>query len=160
MANTDLPRGFEVHGQCLRSAPYVLGGTVYPGDAVTLNSSGLVVVAAASGIILGIALGYGVITETVLVADHPQQEISAQCDETEVNAQTFVGNCADIVATAGNSTYRTSRHELDSSGASAAQAQLQILRLEPYPGNAFGTNCKVICRINEHAYNSAGIAGV
>lgn len=159
MANR-VGKGFDIHGECLRSTPYVAGGTIYPGDLVNLGSAGTVAAATAGQVLLGLSLSYGVSGDTISVADHPDQLISGEGDETELTAQTLVGNNADHVATTGNTTYKSSKQELDSSTATNSQAGLQILRLEPSSGNAFGTNARVVCRINEHAFNSAGIAGI
>lgn len=159
MANVDRPSGFQPKGTVLRETPYTAGGTIYPGDAVTLNSSGLVVVAAAGQALLGVSRDYAVSTGEVCVFDHPDQLFFVQADETQVDAQTDIGNVCDIVATAGDSTYRASRMELDSSDVNTTSGQLMILGIERRVGNALGTNCTCLVRINEHflANASAGI---
>lgn len=162
MANSDYPKGFEIHGECKRVGVYESGSACYPGDLVNLASDGQVDPAAAGGIILGLCLSYASASGSpILVADHPDQLISAQGDETEIDAQTDIGNMCDHLGTAGSSTYKTSRQEVDSSTIAATAAGLQILRIEPVAGNALGTNCKVVCRINEHALaHGSGQSGV
>lgn len=156
MANVDKPKGFECYGKPLRVGVYEAGSTVYPGDLVNLASDGAVDAAAAGGLILGLALSYATVGQELLVADHPDQKIVGQCDESEIDAQTDIGNTADIVATAGNSTYKASRMEVDSSTqSSSATAQLRILGIERSPLNALGTNVVVVCAINEHQFGPA-----
>lgn len=152
MANADRPRGFWPVGKLLRVGLYESGAAVYPGDAVKLSSDGQIDPASAGDALLGVALSYasGAGLE-VMVADSPEQLFGVQADETEIDAQTDIGNNCDITATAGNSTYLVSRMELDSSTQTAAgSAQLQIMRIERRPDNALGTNVDVIVRINEH----------
>jgi len=154
LANLDRPSGFQPIGVNRRSRPYTAGGTVYPGDAVALNSSGLVVAAAAGGVILGVAANYAVSTGEVSVYDDPQQLFAVQASADEVNAQTDIGQMYDILATAGDSTYRASRMELDSSTGTSSAAQLQLLGIERRVNNALGANVMCIVRINEHAHGS------
>lgn len=151
MANIDTPKGFAPHGKVLRANPYVSGGAVYPGDFVRMDSSGRVVAVAAGETILGLALEYASAAgSTIMVCDDPEQRYVGQADETELDAQTDIGNNCDVLATAGNSTYKASRMEVDSSTVAAAAAQLTILGLEAASNNAFGAQAKVIVRINEH----------
>jgi hypothetical protein len=160
MANVDRPRGFECKGVPLRVNKYQSGSACYPGDLVNLASDGQVDPASAGALILGLCLSYASTSGVdILVADHPDQLILGQADETELDAQTDVGNNVDIVATAGNSTYKASRQEADSSTVGTGSAQLQFLGYEPVVNNAFGTNVLGIFRINEHAFGDA-LAGV
>lgn len=160
MANLDTPRGFECKGVPLRVNKYESGSACYPGDLVTLASDGQVDPVTAGVIILGLCMSYASASgAAILVADHPQQLIIGQADETEIDAQTDVGNMCDIVATAGNSTYKTSRQEVDSSTIGTGSAQVQILGIEDKPNNALGGFVDVICRINEHQFGDA-VAGV
>ena len=134
---------------------------MYPDDLVTLNSSGLVVAAAASQDLLGAARGFAAASgDQISVADHPDQQFVIQADETEIDAQTDVGQNANILATAGNSTYKVSRMELDSSTiASDSTLPLRILGIEAAVDNAFGAQAKCIVRINRHqlAPNTQGV---
>ena len=162
MANSDYPRGFECVGEPVRVGVYESGSACYPGDLLNLASDGQVDPAAAGGIILGVCLSYASASGVkVLVADDPSQVISGQADETEVDAQTDIGNMCDHLGTGGNSTYLTSRQEIDSSTIGTSAAGLMIIGLDRQVGNAFGAQSKVICRINEHRYGTgAGQAGV
>lgn len=150
MANIDLPRGFEPHGKIVRANVYQSGSACYPGDIVSLASDGQVDPASADTAVLGICLTYASASgQDVVVADSPDQLISAQADETEIDAQTDIGQGVDLLATAGNSTYKASRHELDSSSIGTGVTFI-ILGIERMVGNALGTNAKVVCKINEH----------
>jgi hypothetical protein len=160
MANLDRPRGFEPKGEPLRANKYVAGSACYPGDAVAIASDGKVDPAAAGGKILGVALNYASADlEEVIVADHPDQLFYVQADETQVDAQSDIGNVCDIVATAGNSTYKVSRMELDSSDVNTTSGQLLILGIEDRPNNALGAQASVIVKINEHQFADS-FAGV
>lgn len=160
MANLDRPKGFETYGKILRASVYESGSACYPGDMVSLAADGQCDPAAAGGLILGLCLSYASAAgQQILVADHPDQQFSVQADEVEVDAQTDIGNMCDIVATAGNTSYKLSRQELDSSTIGTAAAQLQILSIDRNIRNSFGPQCQVIVRVNEHQLGQA-IAGV
>ena len=164
MANSDRPRGFAPHGKVLRASVYEAGAAIYPGDMVKLSSDGQIDPVSAGDPILGCALGYAAAAgDKVLVCDDPKQKYVVQADETEISAQSLVGNVADVVATAANTTYKCSRHELDSSDAGTTTAQLIILGIEARPDNAFGAQVDVICMINEDQFvsgNTTPFAGV
>lgn len=150
MPNKDRALGMQPHGEVCQATEYDAGGTIYPGAPVKLNSSGLVVAAAAGDTLLGAALSYASSGQKVLVADDPSQRFSIQAAGSNVDAQTDIGNNADV-AIAVDATYKISRAELDDSTLTAAgSAQLQILAVEPQVGEGFGANAKCIVRINEH----------
>ncbi len=159
MANKDMPKGAEPFGRIYELSAYEAEGTIYPGDFVKKHADGTVEVAAAGNALLGVALNYATAGQQVLVADHPDQKFMVQADESDIDAQADIGLCADIVATAGNSTYKMSRMELDSSTIATATAQLKILEIVKAPDNALGAQVKVVVRINEHqlADSSAGV---
>lgn len=160
MANADRPRGFICKGEPKRVNEYESGSACYPGDLVALASDGQVDPVAAGGKILGVCLSYASAAGTAIqVADDPDQLVVVQASSTEVDAQTDIGNNADVLATAGSSTYKTSRMELDSSTLATSAAQLTILGIERRPDNALGAQVDVICAINEHQLNG-DFAGV
>jgi len=160
MANRDNAQGLVPAGVPLRQNSYVAGAAIYPGDPLTMNSSGLVVPAAAGDVLIGAAAnaasGSG---KAVQVWDHPDQQFVAQADDGTIAAQTDLGLNADIVA-AQDSTYKVSRAQVDASTLAATSTlQLRVLRIEPAVGNALGSKVDVIVRINKHqlANNSAGV---
>ena len=152
MANKDMPVGFAPKGASLRMNAYVAGGVVYPGDAVTLDATGRVAAATASQALCGIAGSYASAAGVdVSVHDHPDQLFVAQGDEAEIDAQTDMNLNYNIVATAGNATYKQSRMEIDSSTqATTATLPIKVLGLEPRVDNALGAQARVICKINNH----------
>lgn len=155
MANVDRPRGFVPHGVPLRATSYVVASTVYPGDMVKLTNAGTIAAAAAGDLLLGAAIGYAA-SGSVLVADHPDQRFMGQVAAAEIDVQGDLFNTADIVATAGNSTYKMSRMAVDGSTQSgSATAQVRILAIEPRPDNALGADVDVIVVINEHFFTAA-----
>lgn len=172
MANSDLPRGFRCHGEPLRSTPYIAAGTIYPGDMVkfhagtssTTNFRAQVEAGSAGGALCGMALNYATVGQKVLVADSPDQLFVGQADEADFDNQVDLGLNASILATTGNTTYKVSRQEIDSSTlATTATLELKILgALERQDGkNQLGANVELICKINNHQLGShTGTAGV
>lgn len=76
-----------------------------------------------------------------------------QVDESV--AVTDIGNTVDIVVGSGNTTSGISAMELDSSNIGTG-LNLHIMALYPSPDNEFGTNAKVIVRVNENAISGVG----
>ena len=154
MANLDRPKGFVIYGDVKHLGLYQSGSEVFPGDAVVLAGDGRIDTAAAGDgtQLLGIAANYASAADVdVMVYDDPDQEFSIQMDESEFNVQDDIGESCNIVATAGNATYKHSRHEADSSDiAVTATAQLRIQRLEKSAKNAFGAQAEAVVRINQH----------
>lgn len=160
MANADRPGGFSPYGRIGQTVVFEAGSACYPGDFVALASDGQVDPVAAGAVILGLCLDYASAAgDKVRVITDPEQLYVGQASATQIDAQTDVGNNCDIVATAGNSTYKASRQEIDSSTIAAAAAQLLIVGLDPAVNNAFGEFAKVIVKINEHQFKDA-YAGV
>ena len=172
-ANTDAPFGAMPYDGTLRIRPYnkVVGYAtrIFPGDFVTLVAAGNVQVAAAGDRLLGVAAENSAASTAkgdFLVYDHPNQLFVVQNDDGGTAlAQTNVGNNADILATAGDTTTGRSLHELDQSDAQTTTAQLKIVGAheceDSTPGTrVFGANRKVIVRISEHIYGSGSESGV
>lgn len=157
MANVDRPRGFACKGVPLRVNAYESGSACYPGDLITLASDGQCDPATAGSLILGVSLSYcSASGQELLVADHPSQLIVGQVAASEIDARTDFGNCCDITATAGNSTYKMSRQVVDASGQSgSATAQLRLLDYTRRAKNDLGAYVEVVCAINEHQFGPA-----
>lgn len=171
MANADLPKGFRPYGELLHVGIYVAGGTIYPGDAVEFDAGSasstrkrVQVVAANSGPLCGVALNYATAGQIVRVADDPSQLFAGQVDGSEPADNTDLGLNYALTATAGNSTYKTSQMEVSSTGENTtATIELKVLGIvDRQDGkNAFGANCEVIFKINNHQLGtSTGTAGV
>jgi hypothetical protein len=151
MANADQVRGAQPYGPCLRSRPYVTSGTVNEGDPVKQDGSGGVVIATAGDACIGICLSYGVSGETVLVADHPDQEFVCQSDSADIDAATDMGLNYNFTFASPNTTYRRSGVEIDGdTGATNSNKQAKLMRLLPRVSNALGANAVVIFKINNH----------
>jgi hypothetical protein len=156
MANLDRPRGFAPKGKVKQAIKAQAGSAVYPGDCVSLASDGQWDATAAGAVIGGVALQYaGTAGDYFMVSIDPDQLYVAQGDDNELDAQTDIGNCCDILATAGDTTYKASRHEVDSSTIGASAAQLLIMDINPRTNNAGGANCEVVVKINEHQLKDA-----
>lgn len=163
MANADRPSGFKPYGAIKQVAVFESGSAIIPGEFVALASDGQVDAVAAGADILGLALDYASAAGTkVRVSIDPNQLYVGQADETELDAQTDIGNLCDIVATAENSTYLAARHEIDSSTVGTGSGgQLVILGLEVRPDNAFGAQADIIVKINENQlFGETDFAGV
>lgn len=159
MANADRPQGLRPEGELKRSTEYEAGSEVFPGDLVAMAADGQVDAAAAGGAALGVALTYASAAgEKVFVSDDPEQRYTVQADEADIADQASVGQNADIVAAAGDGTYKVSRQELDSSTAAAADGQLRILAKAKGENNDFGGQVELVVKINENQLNQeAGI---
>lgn len=151
MANADRPKGLRPQERAIRETPYVAAGTVYPGDAVKMDDTGRIVVAAASNALIGVAAAYATSGNEVVVWDSPEQKFVVQADDGTTLAQTGVGLNYNIVATAGSSSYRMSRHELDSSsGATDSILPLRLLGVNREVGETIGEFAKCVVIINNH----------
>lgn len=152
MANADRPSGLRPYGEAKEVIEVTAGGIVYPGDAVKREADGDVVVVTAGDDVFGIALSYASADgEKILLSVDPNQKYIVQADGADVAADTELGLNADILATGGNSSYKLSRMELDSSTiTSASSAQLNILEIRKADDNAYGANVDCIVQINEH----------
>lgn len=172
MANADLPRGFKPYGDIKSIGIYSAGGTIYPGDAVKLSGGtsstsqfrGEVVAGTAGGALVGVALNYATAGQTVRVADDPSQLFVGQMDEADFDNNTDLNLNVSILATAGSSTYKVSRMELDSSTlATTATLECRVISfVERQDGkNQMGANAECIFKINNHQLGSStGVAGV
>jgi hypothetical protein len=160
MANKDNPCGFRPKGTVKEVRVFESGAAIYPGDAVRLSDDGKIDPVAAGETILGIALTYASAAGVeVNVSVDPDQLYVVQADETEVDAQTDIGNVADLVATAGSSTYFVSRMELDSSNLNTTSGQLLLLGIDKRKDNAFGAQVDCVVKINERQLTNA-FAGI
>jgi len=162
MANTARPRGFQPYEEALRLSAYEADGTIYPGDCVKIEADGKVVSASAGDRLLGVAANYAVAGNKVMVWDHPDQKFVATADAggSVSVAQSDIGLNADILATAGNSTYKQSRMEVDISTKVNTAAQVRLLAILPAIDNEAGERARMVCMINEHELDSIDDTGV
>lgn len=162
MSNANRAHGLQPYETIMRESPYVAASTVYPGDLVRMDSSGTVAAASAdTNPNLGVAAGYATAGNEVKVWDHPAQKFVCQADSggSISIAQTNCGLNYQVVATSGDTQYKQSRQELDSStGASDSNLPLRMLAIQPAVSNAAGINAKVIVAINNHQLK-AGVVG-
>lgn len=169
MANSDLPRGFRPYGELKHVGIYIAGGTIYPGDAVVkdggassttrMRAQCTAASGAQSGVkLLGVALNYAVAGEAVRVADDPMQLFAGQADGSDFDNNQDLNLNADLLATAGSSTYKVSQMEIDSSSlATTSTLQVQVLGyVDRHDGkNAMGANAELIFKINAHQLANA-----
>lgn len=165
MANVARPQGARPKGMPLRENEYLSGGAVYPGDFVKLDATGRVVVAAAGDALLGVSNSYASAAALKMnVWDDPEQLFIVQSDTASAAAQADIGDNANILASSPDSTYKVSRHKLDSSTIATGNAarQLKILGAEARPNEAFGGGYQdYIVALNNHVLKGGtGTAGI
>jgi hypothetical protein len=172
MANSDLPRGFRPAGRIYHVGIYVAGGTVYPGDAVKFETGAAnttqfrarVVAGTAGAALCGVAANYAVSGDIIRVYDDPAQLFIGQADDASFDDNADLGLNASILATSGNTTFKTSQMEIDASTlATTATLECKVLGLVKRQDgkNAFGANAELIFKINNHQLGtSTGTAGV
>ena len=183
MANIDNPRGARPvkrldGGSAVVTNKYSVDSSnstaIFIGDFIQLESDGYVAPAGAGGNIIGVCLGVlndydnlkrrylpASTAGAILVCDDPWMIYEVQEDSGGgAMAFTNIGNNCDIVAGSGSTTTGISAHEIDSSDAKTAVAQLRLLAISPREDNAAGTNADWHVLINEHAFNDVALAGV
>ncbi len=92
------------------------------------------------------------------VYDDPMITYKVQAGNGSI-AQANIGETANVLLTAGDSTYGYSQHELDNDTLSNGSRVLRVLRLVDMPENDFGADAKVEVTINQHRLTSQG-AGI
>ena len=161
MANRDEVKGAECYGPCIRQNAYEAAGTIYQGDFVKQDSGGGIVQAAAGNPCVGVAMNYATTGQRVMVADHPDQLFTIQSEDGTPAGLTDIGLNYNIIVASGNTTYKRSGMELDgSTGATDSNLPLRLLRLAPSVDNAYGTNCKVIVKIQSHQHSGIPVIGI
>lgn len=149
MANADRPNGAVPQGEAKRTSSYIAESQIQPGDWVKQNANGTVEPASASNALLGAALCSAAAGEKCNVSDDPDQRYIIQADEADIAAQTDIGLNYNIVATASDSTFETSRMELDSSsGAATATLPLKLIDIDKRPDNTFGAQVDCVVKVN------------
>lgn len=164
MANTNTPFGFVLireEGKEARVRYYEKAASaIYQGDVVKLNSSGTVEVAAAGDQVLGVAAKTesAASTDKIAVFDDPEAEFMVQV--SGIYAAADVGQNANIVATAADTSLNRSKHNLDTASQDTTSTlQFKILGLMDKGENAVGSYSIVRVKPNNHAFN-AGTTGI
>ena len=186
MANADKPIGFSPargigsqHVMSLFRVDVTNSTALYVGDVVDLDGSGAIPAAADAGLsVVGVAVALydsdmnpvgspnssvstKYLTTTtagyVLVAlAIPGAVFISQLDDG-VPTNDDVGLTCDHIATAGDATTATSRHELDYD---SGGVQFRIIGLVKEPQNSWGAQCDVYVVFNESALGCSGEASV
>ncbi len=181
MANANAPFGFRPTMRSIAGGPgagcvsaHKLvgdGAALFIGDAVKRAASGTkqtmcVTAMTAAGVAFGVNLVYGAAstaTDHVVIQGH-EQVFEIQEDGTgNTNSGVLAANLnnnANIVATAGNATLKTSKHELAGSTlATTNTLDLHVLGLVRAADNAFGQYARVFVTFN-NSQMANQIAGV
>lgn len=167
-----------------RVRPYIIPSTdstdLFLGDFVSMSGGGetnvtgqtypLIEKSAVGQVILGVVVGFVVdqdVSLNKIYRDASTERTAFICDdpyalfEIQTNGAgsgDIIGENADIVLGAGNTTYGTSGTQLDEGTASAATAQLRITGISQRVDNELGQYAKFNCYINEHIFKqTAGI---
>jgi len=152
---------------------------IFKGDLIVLEDDGNVAPSGAGGAVLGVCVGVevdrdeakteypGYLAATtagnILVELGRNVVFEIQEDSTGgAMVATNVGTNGDVTAGAGSTTTGRSAYELDSSDviandASAATAQLRVLKLSSRADNEIGVNAKWEVIINEHQFTDSNI---
>ena len=161
MANSDRPNGFKPIGEYYRARKYIAGQKIVKGELVRLSSDGKCDQVAAGESILGCAVSTAESDgDELMVIDDPNQYYVAQADESDIAAQTDIGNTCEVLATAFDTTFDAARMEIDSSTKGTTAQQLLIMDIQERPDNEFGAQADVIVKINEHQTRPTVFAGV
>lgn len=181
MANADAPFGFvpvrSMSGNAIRTNKYTITSTlaenIFSGDLCILTADGVITPHTATetnniGVFAGVSYtasdgsyvykeywpsGTTATNIVAYVYDDPYIVFKVMSDGSP--AQTNIGNCADVVATAGSTTTGQSKFQLNSTmGTGTATAK--IIGLYDSPENAFGANAVVEVLINEHILKETG----
>jgi hypothetical protein len=158
----DEPRGFIPFGRVISTHEYeATAAVIMAGDMVALSPTGKVIVAVSGSTqLVGVAVARKATNvTTVLVYDAPDQQYTVQDDASglTVLVTTHIGQNADILATASQTTLQKSQHELKRSDAYGSTASnLRILGLV----SVTGANSLVRVVINEHAWAKKTTAAI
>ncbi len=169
MANVDNPHGFSPlmrnmgggHSSVKTFTKDVLENVIiYPHDVVTIEDDGGLTAGGTPGStrMVGVALDHGAaqtLTEHSVVWN-PDALYEAQDNAVSagvVATDMFAG--ANCEYNGGDATAVKSGHEINETGISATSAglDLKLIALYDTPDNAFGTNARIICKINLHLLN-------
>jgi len=169
MANTDAPHGLNavkmLNGGKIPMNKYTVAATtaVYQGDVVTLRANGLVATLKTTGgatNIVGVAANYSAVGGEVWVYDDPRTIFEVQSDgATDPGSTTsvaFRGNTGVLILTAGNTTTKVSKHELDYSSVTTSTADpLQIIGYYTAVDNDTTlAHARFLVLIKEHVYEN------
>jgi len=189
MANADTPNGFvpkrHLTGGVIRDNEYLIANgkaaNFFSGDIVDLGSDGFLDTFANNEKAIGVFYGVEYVDESTgdvkfvkkwtsgttvkantdvkaYVYDDPMITYTIQAGNGSI-AQANIGETANVLLTAGNSTYGYSQQELDNDTLAATSLVLRVLRKVDEPNNDFGENAKVEVVINQHRLSTQG-AGV
>lgn len=163
MANANAPFGFQpilTEGKQNRVTVYAKTAVaLFAGDVVKMTSTGQVAVCAAGDVLIGsVAESATAAATTVAVYDDPFMEFMAQSDGDF--QLTDVGQNANMVATAGDSTLNRSKHSIGfSSFGTTNTLQFKLLGLVSRGSNAVGSYAIIKVKPNSHFFSS-GVTGV
>ena len=150
MANLDNPHGLNavrmMNGGKIPMDKYTVNATtaIYQGDVVQIKATGLVrtiVTTGGAASILGVAANYTSASGEVWVYNDPGTVFEIQSDgttdpSTAAAARAHIGETAVLILTAGNTTTKVSKQELDYSSMTTGTADpLQIIGFHPSVDN-------------------------
>lgn len=163
MANTDAPRGFINPKSKTGGSPSVrqypkTAAIIYPGDIVVFDGSGNVASgttgAEATEVPMGVAATYQAAADSyVLVYDDlVNTSFEVQVDDNSITAAD-IGTLIDVLYTAGDTTRKTSKHQLNGDASTRDTTRILELIVRPDNDNAL-TNNKV--RVEFNVFSQAG----
>jgi hypothetical protein len=173
MANVNFPHGLRPLGVSLSGGAPVFeefskavgyGTAIFVYDAVNRVADGTIEASATPGTTLysGVSMNYGALstatTHTVCIS--PDAIYEAQANDGTGFAEADMGLNANLVLTAGNTTTKMSKHQINVTGADVTNTlDVHLLKLLNVPDNAAGGYARVEIMFNKHRM-APGVVGV
>lgn len=164
MANKNQAIGLRPHGELIRARKYIASAAVYPGDPVSIATSGKVapsVTVPLAGVALSYASGDG---QEVMIADHPDQMFEVQASGTAAIVQADIQGNFDLTLGTPSSLYKRSSTIMnsDTTDNTVATQAVKLLAIgDEITQEAGAVNVDVIVKINNHVQNGGtGTAGL
>lgn len=180
--NRNAPRGFvpikNRGGTIPRIGTYTVAAatTVYQGNLLAINASGLLITGShtlcITGQIIGAAAGYATAAQECKVYDDPEQLFELQADDNTVTTvAAAVGALYRLVLTTGNTTTLQSKHQIDASTGAAVTGSgattvtpIRIEGLVPTIGNSITSSysrwaVRIIPGVHHYGSSTVGVLG-
>lgn len=164
MANKNQAIGLRPHGELLRIRKYIASAAVYPGDPVSLATSGKVapsVTVPLVGVAVSYASGDG---QEVMIADHPDQMFEVQAAGSAAIVQADIQGNFNLSLGTPSTLYKRSSAIMDADTADNTVATLAVKLLaigDEITQEENANYCDVIVKINNHVQNGGtGTAGL
>lgn len=116
-----------------------------------------------TSILLGVSAHYSAASTLArmhIYVDQDAEYVAQDNNATDGITGGNMGLNGNVDPTAGSTVTGWSKHQINETGLATSSAlDLHLLRRFPDPNNAFGPNCRIICKLNKNreAMNTAGV---